>query len=70
MELEIILIPIIFGLIAAVILAVCIVQRYKHGCASSMYPLEHYTRLNLTERDDVFLTRHVSRVKVASNKKR
>ena len=60
----------IFAVVAAVAVIVVVVKRYKSGLSSPIYPLEHYTRLNLTHREDIFLSRHVTRVKVASDNKK
>ena len=61
----------IFGTVAAVAVCVIVVKKYKSGLTSPIYPLEHYTNLNLRFREDRFLNRTVTKVKVASsNKKR
>lgn len=69
---ELIVYALIFGVVAAIIVCVSVLKRYKSGLHSPIYPLEHYTNLNLTHREDVFLNRTVTRVKVASsdNKKK
>lgn len=62
----------IFATVAAAAVIILVVKKYKRGLTSPIYPLEHYTRLNLTHREDRFLHRHVTRVKISSsdNKKR
>jgi hypothetical protein len=61
------LIAIIAAIVAAVVLCVTVIKKYKKGLFSPIYPLEHYTRLNLTEREDRFLHRHVTKVRVQSS---
>lgn len=62
----------IFAVVGAAAVVIGVVRKYKKGLTSSIYPLEHYTKLNLTHREDIFLSRHVTRVKVSSssNKKK
>lgn len=50
--------------------AVCfgVLRYYKRGLFSPIYPLEHYTRLDLRHREDVFINRTVTRVRVSSSK--
>ncbi len=69
---EVILIAVLVGITGATIMCVSVVKKYKGGLFSAIYPLEHYTRLNLTEREDRFLNRHVTKVRVqsSSNKKK
>ena len=69
---ELFVYALIFATVAATAVCVAVIKRYKSGVFSSNYPLEHYTRLNLTHREDVFLHRHVTKVRVRSddNKKR
>lgn len=55
------------AVIAALLVCVIVIKKYKSGLFSSIYPLEHYTRLNLTHKEDVFLNRHVTRVRVQSD---
>ena len=57
----------IFATVGAVSVIVGVVRKYKKGLTSPIYPLEHYTNLNLTHREDRFLTRTVTRVKVSSS---
>ena len=64
---EVILIAVLVGVTAAVIMCVSVIKKYKSGLFSAIYPLEHYTRLNLIEREDRFLNRHVTRVRVQSS---
>lgn len=69
---EVILISAIMAVVAAAVVCIVVVKRYKGGLFSPIYPLEHYTRLELTEHSDRFLNRHVTRVKIQSsdNKKK
>lgn len=69
---EIIIVSIIIATVAAIATCIGVVKRYKSGITSPIYPLEHYTRLNLVSREDTFLHRHVTRVRVQSqsNKKK
>lgn len=64
---EVIIISLILGTVAALAVCIGVVRRYKRGLSSPIYPLERYTRLNLTHREDVFLNRHVTRVRVQSS---
>ena len=64
---EIIIIALVMAVVAAAIVCFAVIKRYKGGLFSPIYPLEHYTRLNLTEREDRFLNRSVTRVKIQSS---
>lgn len=55
------------GLVCAIIFAVYICSSYKKKLKAPIYPLEHYATLHLTGREDRFLHRHVSRVRVSSS---
>ena len=66
---EIILFSIFVGLAVAAAVCICVIKHYKRGLYAPIYPLEHYTKLDLNCRDDKFLYRNVTRVKVASSKK-
>ena len=65
--LEVIVISLIIGIGASVGLIIGVVKKYKRGLDSPIYPIERYTRLNLTHRDDIFLNRTVTRVRVQSS---
>ncbi len=69
---EVILVSVILAVAAAAAVCVGVTVKYKRGLDSPIYPLEHYTKLELTYREDRFLNRHVTRVKVSSdsNKKK
>ena len=69
---EIIIVSVVLAVAAAVAVIVGVTVTYKRGLFGHIYPLEHYTSLNLTYREDRFLNRHVTRVKVSSdsNKKK
>ena len=64
---EVIAFSIIAAVIAAVAVCIGVVRYYKRGLFSPIYPLEHYTKLELTHREDIFLNRTVTRVRVASS---
>ncbi len=64
---EVIIISVIIAVAAAAAVCVSVVTKYKRGLFSPIYPLEHYTDLNLTHREDRFLNRHVTRVRVQSS---
>ena len=64
---EAIIIGIIAGIVAAAAVSIGVVKRYKSGLHAPIYPLEHYTKLDLTHRSDRFLHRHVTKVRVASS---
>ena len=64
---EVILMALIMAAVAAAIVCFAVIKRYKGGLFSPIYPLEHYTRLNLTEREDRFLNRHVTRVEISNS---
>ena len=64
---EIILISLLIAIAAAIGLCISIVKRYKSGITSPIYPLEHYTALNLVSSDDRFLHRHVTKVRVQTS---
>ena len=63
----IILFSLIFAIAAAVAVCIIVVKRYKSGLSSPIYPLEHYTNLDLRFRDDRFLNRTVTKVKISSD---
>ena len=69
---EIILISILVAVAAAVGVCIGVIVKYKRGVDSPIYPLEHYTRMNLVSKADRFLHRNVTRVRVQSseNKKK
>ena len=69
---EVIVISLICAISAAFVVSFSVIKRYKSGLYSAIYPLEHYTNLNLTHREDRFLNRHVTRVRVqnSSNNKK
>ena len=64
---EVIIIAIVAGFVAASAVCFSVVKSYKSGLHAPIYPLEHYTKLDLTHRTDRFLHRHVAKVKVASS---
>ncbi len=66
---EIILISILVAIAAATGVCIGVIRHYKRGLYAPIYPLEHYTNLNLLSSSDRFLFRNVTRVKVASSKK-
>ena len=67
---EVIIISIVMATVAAAAVCIAVIKRYKGGLFSPIYPLEHYTRMQLTEREDRFLNRHVSRVRVQNSEDR
>jgi hypothetical protein len=69
---EVIIISVILAVLAAVGVCVGVIIKYKRGLDSPIYPIDRYTKLDLTHREDRFLNRHVTRVKISSdsNKKR
>lgn len=66
---EIILISVFAAIAAATGVCIGVIRHYKRGLYSPIYPLEHYTNLNLSTRSDRFLYKNVTRVRVASSKK-
>jgi len=64
---EVIIVSVVLAIAAAVAVIAGVTVKYKRGLDSPIYPLEHYTRLNLTHTEDRFLNRHVTRVKVQSS---
>ena len=69
---EVVIISLVCAIAAGLAVFLSVIKRYKSGLYSSIYPLEHYTNLNLTHREDRFLHRHVTRVRVqnSSNNKK
>jgi hypothetical protein len=69
---EVLIVSIIIAIASAIGVSVGVLVKYKKGLFGHIYPLEHYTNLNLTHREDRFLNRQVTRVKVSSdsNKKK
>lgn len=66
---EIIIISVIAAVAAAAGVCIGVLRYYKRGLYAPIYPLEHYTKMDLTHTSDRFLYRNVTRVKVASSKK-
>ena len=66
---EIIIISLVVAIAAAAGVCIGVIRHYKRGLYAPIYPLEHYTKLNLLSSNDRFLFRNVTRVKVASSKK-
>lgn len=64
---EVLLIALITGIVVAAIVCIVVLKRYKSGTFSPIYPLDRYTRLDLTAREDRFLHRHVTKVRVQSS---
>ena len=64
---EVLIVSIIIAIASAIGVSVGVVIKYKKGLFGHIYPLEHYTRLNLTHTEDRFLNRHVTRVRVQSS---
>ena len=64
---EIILISAVIALVAAVVFFVSVMRKYKSGLTSPIYPIDHYTNLDLTHREDIFLNRTVTRVRVKTS---
>ena len=67
---EVILLSILIAAVVAVCVCIGILKHYKTGLYAPIYPLERYTNLNLIGKNDVFLHRHVTRVKVTSDDKK
>ncbi len=64
---EAIIISAVLAVLTAAGVVFAIVYRYKRGITSPIYPLENYTRLTLTYKDDRFVDRRLTVVKVSSN---
>ena len=64
---EVLIVALIAAIIGAAVLCISVLKKYKGGLFSPIYPLEHYTSLRLTDREDRFLTRNVTRVRVQSS---
>ena len=67
---EIIVISILVAIAAATGVCIGVIRHYKRGLYSPIYPLEHYTNLNLSAKSDRFMHRHVTKVRVASSNKK
>ena len=69
---EVLIVSIIIAIASAIGVSVGVLVKYKKGLFGHIYPLEHYTNLNLTHREDRLFNRQVTRVKVSSdsNKKK
>ena len=69
--LEVVIISLVTAIVAAAGVCIGVVVKYKRGIDSPIYPLEHYTNLKLVGREDRFLHRNVTRVRVqnSDNKK-
>ncbi len=69
--LQVIIVSAVLALAASAAVVVTVAVKYKSGLSSPIYPLEHYSRLNLTHSQDALVGRTVTRVRVApSNNKR
>lgn len=64
------LIGCIGGAVAAIATAVGVICSYRRKSRSAQYPLDRYASLQLTNRADIFLSRHVTRTKISSTKSR
>ena len=67
---EVIVITVLVAIAATVAVIVGVLKHYKRGLYAPIYPLERFTNLNLTHREDRFITRTVTRVRVANSKSR
>ena len=67
---EVIVITTLVAVVAAVAVIIGVLRHYKRGLYAPIYPLDRYTNLNLTHREDRFITRTVTRVRVANSKDR
>ncbi len=67
---NVILCAIAAGLVAAGILVGVIIWKYKTKLKSPIYPIDKYAALNLGVADDRHIDTTVTRVRVASRKKR
>ena len=67
---EVIVITTLVAVAAAVSVIIGVLRHYKRGLYAPIYPLDRYTNLNLTHREDRFITRTVTRVRVANSKDR
>ena len=67
---EVIVITVLVAIAAAVAVIVGVLKHYKRGLYAPIYSLERFTNLNLTHREDRFITRTVTRVRVANSKSR
>lgn len=65
---EVIVISALIATAAAVAVIIGVIRHYKRGLYAPIYPLEHYTNLNLTHCDDIFINRTVTRVRVSNSK--
>lgn len=64
---EVLLIAFVCAIVGAAAVCIYVIKKYKGGLFSPIYPLEKYTNLRLTEREDRFLHRHVTKVRVQSS---
>ena len=67
---EIIVITIMLALAAAIAVIVGVLKHYKRGLFAPIYPIEHYTNLKLTHREDRFLNKTVTRVRISNSNNR
>jgi hypothetical protein len=67
---EVIVITVLVAVAAAVAVIIGVSKHYKRGLYAPIYPLERYTNLNLTHREDRFINRTVTRVRISNSKNR
>jgi len=66
----VIVVSVLIGLAVAVIACLAVVYRYKNKLQSPIYPIEKYTSLSLVHSSDRFIGRTVTKVRVASSRKK
>lgn len=69
-QITVLLISIIGAIIAVAITVTIIVMRYKKKLKAPIYPLEKYASLDLSHRNDRFIGRTVTRVRISNSSNR
>lgn len=60
----------VFAAAIALVVCLCVVGYYKKKNRSPSYPLHEFTDLTLTARSDFYIGKHITRVRIQTDKKR
>lgn len=66
--LAVVLIALGVAILAAIVCVVLVILKYKMKLQPTNYPLDKFTHTEITGSSDIFVTSHVTRVKIKSDK--
>lgn len=66
--LTVVLIALGVAILAAIVCVVLVILKYKMKLQPTNYPLDKFTHTEITGSSDIFVTSHVTRVKIKSDK--